>query len=219
MIDPFQTREHRAAAPPCVRTKGPARPAAGDRLDVVRRSHQRLREDLRRHEHVGAGMRMKRHGVALCKDATNERSRLVRDVTIDQEEGRANLLPGEHIQERRRRSRIGTVIEGQIDGRGIGVRHMPHRTPADEGIEHERRRRCVCERDDSHGKSDQDPHRRSEENVLHHPGPGRPQSGAQTAPWCPLGHGQPNRTRHDEARKYLLTVARRRLMNQGHEAP
>ena len=101
---------------------------------------------------------MQRDRVTVGGDAADNRRGLVRDVAIDQEEGRVDPLTREDVEQIRRRRRVRAVVEREIDRRRVGTRHVPDRTPPGEGVEEERHRCRVRKCQDAGADGDEDPH-------------------------------------------------------------
>ncbi len=158
MIDLLEAGIHRPASPACVRAERAAWPTAGDPLDVIGVRHERPGERVRAHNHVVTRVRMERHRVAIGEHATDERGSVLGDVTVDQEERRVYMFTGQHVEQVRSRRRVRTVIEGQIDGRNSGLRHVPDGTTARDRIEEKRRRGSVRECKSADGYRDKNPH-------------------------------------------------------------
>jgi hypothetical protein len=87
---------------------------------------------------------VKGHGVPLREHPTDEGSRLLREVLVDQEERRPGVLALQHVEEGRRGRRVRSVVERQIDRRVRPIpRHVPDRVAGPEGFEQEREGRRV----------------------------------------------------------------------------
>ena len=85
---------------------------------------------------------------------------LARDVAIDQEEGGAHAFAREHVEQIRRRRRVGSVVERQIHGRRRRARHVPHGAVPGHLVEEERAWRRVGQHEHADAEDRNNPHPR-----------------------------------------------------------
>ena len=104
---------------------------------------------------------MNGHGVSFVEGSPDDGSGLRREVLVENEEGRRHVMPCQDIEDLWCGGRVGTIIDGEIDGRRRRSRHSPHRLVR--GIEEKWEWREVgeCRHPD---REDDDQHHR---NALH----------------------------------------------------
>lgn len=80
-------------------------------------------------------------------------------VRVDQEEGRVNAAVSQDVQQRRRSAGIRAVVVGQIDcRRSAAARHVPYGSRRGKALEHERKRRRVCEEHGGEARDEEPQH-------------------------------------------------------------
>ena len=108
-----------------------------------------------------ARMRMEADGMPFLEDALDDWRRALRQMSVDHEEGRVRVMPGEHVEQERRRGRIRSVVEREVDGRRpVAFRHAPDRGGGSDRVEQERERRDVRKPQQTEARGNQQPEHR-----------------------------------------------------------